>query len=47
MFAKAVSYATKKPIIAVNHCELSCFRARMRIKKFSFLVLSDGHCQFM
>ncbi|UQD54461.1 hypothetical protein [Anaplasma phagocytophilum] len=26
---------------------ISCFRALIRIKKFSFLVLSDGHCHFM
>ncbi|SBO14475.1 tRNA N6-adenosine threonylcarbamoyltransferase [Anaplasma phagocytophilum] len=50
MFAKAVSYATKKPIIAVNHLEAHALVARMNqeiVFPFLVLIVSGGHCQFM
>lgn len=50
MFSKAVSYVTKKPIVAVNHLEAHALVARICSDiDFPFLVLiiSGGHCQFM
>lgn len=50
MFAKAIAYVTRKPIIAVNHLEAHALVARIcNDINFPFLVLiiSGGHCQFM
>ena len=50
MFAKAMCYANKKPIIPVNHLEAHILISRMKEKiEFPFLALliSGGHCQLV